>query len=429
MQLAARLALTLAMVLPASAEAYEISHTPGGQPLRWPEGQVMIDLAFTPSPDGLDAETSEAAAGRMIDMWRSELSDMAVSLYSQPAGWGMPHDATPNVNQIRWAVDSRDPDIQDSSLARAFLTYRVSDGTILDIDVVINAVDFDWTVDVDGCQSDYDVEGALAHELGHSVGLAHSIGHPEATMYSTADTCEIEKRDLSEDDRGAIGELYQTLGPADGVDDGCPDSPTCPQGGGCAAGGGGVGWMACAAMMAGVGMLRRRRGWAAVALAGGLATPARADQVRYLSLTKLGDRSDLVVTGRVIERAAASDQRFAIDTTIQVEECIAGDCEATVTVRTRGGEQDGIGLWVEGEAQFQVGDPVVVYLRRDVTERLRVVGGRQGVLRMVGLSGLGVAMRDLRELALVGAEGDDGPIADELEVFDLGEIRRALRRP
>ncbi len=54
---------------------------------------------------------------------------------------------------------------------------------------------------------------------------------------------------------------------------------------------------------------------------------------------------------------------LATDSIVTVTECLAGDCPETVRVRRRGGERDGRGLWVEGEAELAPGQEVVLFLR------------------------------------------------------------------
>jgi hypothetical protein len=72
----------------------------------------------------------------------------------------------------------------------------------------------------------------MVHEVGHFFGLAHSPGHPEATMWACADAGETMKRDLAEDDVEGICAIYggerfdgQVCDdtPIGGLDGTCPD--------------------------------------------------------------------------------------------------------------------------------------------------------------------------------------------------------------
>lgn len=94
-------------------------------------------------------------------------------------------------------------------------------GTILDNDVSFSRF-VRWTVDpaaADNLSSSIDLEGIAAHELGHSVGLAHSLVNvvsPEdgtpGTMYPFADTGdpdnELAFRTLEQDEIGFASLIY-----------------------------------------------------------------------------------------------------------------------------------------------------------------------------------------------------------------------------
>ncbi len=425
MHLPARFVVAVSLVLlPATASAYETKKTPGGKALHWAAGEIELAAAATPAPATVSGAVLEQAARVAAATWQATLAEVPVGVHAVAGGAGVPHDGQDGVNQVRWAVAAADPDVEDGQLARTFIAYRTADGQILDADVVLNAVDFTWTTDPARCGDQYDVESALTHELGHLLGLAHSIGHPDATMFATADACETAKRDLTGDDRAGIDELYRTP-PAEAA--------------GCAAGGGDGGLVGAAlvliALAAAATRRQRRRAAAAVtARAAPLtmlaaATPAEASAHRRLPLARLGARAALVARGRVVAVTAAADDAFATDTTIVVGECLAGACGQTLTVRTLGGEQGGVGLWVDGEASLPVGAEVVVYLRRDRARHLRVLGGVQGAFLVVEASGAIVAVRDLRaHVVLDAAAPASVPAPGALETFDLDDLRRSTTR-
>jgi hypothetical protein len=126
------------------------------------------------------------------------------------------------------------------------------DGTILDVDTELNAVNFAHAV---GCEtkcvtmathgSIQDLQDTMTHEFGHNLGLAHTCddvhnpystatapkdetGQPipccnaecgtgnlpakvtQATMYNYEDSMEISKRTLSDDDINAVCAIYPT---------------------------------------------------------------------------------------------------------------------------------------------------------------------------------------------------------------------------
>jgi uncharacterized protein (TIGR03382 family) len=123
---------------------------------------------------------------------------------------------------------------------------------------VVNGFAFRWAVG-DDCRSgaddyEYDLESTLAHEIGHALGLRHSLDQ-EATMYTRPQPCARDRRDLSADDVEAIADLY------------APSAGDLPGAFGCSAAGGGgapLAFIAVAAVFA----VRRRKAQAAARCAG-----------------------------------------------------------------------------------------------------------------------------------------------------------------
>jgi hypothetical protein len=118
----------------------------------------------------------------------------------------------------------------------------LADGEILEADIEVNDVGYEWAVIPDGpisvrdYESSYDLTSALTHEVGHFIGLAHDcllpadgarvddqgIVSPEcatvsadaapqilgATMYPIMSPADISWRSLSSDDTRAVCALY-----------------------------------------------------------------------------------------------------------------------------------------------------------------------------------------------------------------------------
>jgi MYXO-CTERM domain-containing protein len=111
----------------------------------------------------------------------------------------------------------------DPSLLALTLThYSVQTGEIFDADILINAVQhsFQDITDMTSCVAEipsgkapYDLRNTLTHEMGHFSGLCH-VAIPDATMFASADPCEIKKRTLAQDDINGICFLYPRGQPA-----------------------------------------------------------------------------------------------------------------------------------------------------------------------------------------------------------------------
>ena len=139
-----------------------------------------------------------------------------------------------------------------SALAVTTDTANTATGQILDADIEVNLVDYQWAdvVEDPSLADDMDLQNALTHEMGHLIGLDHTCfdaltsttgvrpddnnGNPipdctmasaavkATTMFPSATPGDIEKRTLAPDDQNAVCTIY----PAD-------DPPPPPVDGGC----------------------------------------------------------------------------------------------------------------------------------------------------------------------------------------------------
>jgi hypothetical protein len=126
-----------------------------------------------------------------------------------------------------------------------------------------------------------------------------------------------------------------------------------------------------------------------VALAAALlAARAQATVIEALTLRELVLHADVIAQAQVITTAARMDEldRIVTDVTLRVDEPLWGarrwsylDSGSEVVVTRLGGELDGLGLRIEGEPTFALGETVVLFAeeRRD---ELHAVGMSQGVL-------------------------------------------------
>lgn len=392
------------------ASAFTITTSKAGAPVHWEAGQVDFVPALSPSPTQITTAQATAAIDAAAMTWQVALGGADLGIGRAQHSTAAALHSNDGVNTIRWALDKNDPDIEHGVLALTFVSYRATDGVIEDTDIVLNAADFTWTTAMGGCNREYDLESALTHEMGHALGLAHSVGHPEATMFATGTYCEAQKRDLASDDQAGLVMLY----------------PASAEAGGCSASGGGGGFGGLVVLGAVALLARKRRAAAAGAMVLGvlgIAGRADASQLRRLELADLGNDAALVVRGHVVAETPVAGDAIETDSEIAVDECLAGDCPTTVHVIRRGGERDGHGLWVDGEAAPEKGSDVVLYLRSDRRGRHHVLGGVQGLLRVVATSQGVYAVRDLRgQHMLVNGEWQDG----RLEAVRVDALTRSL---
>ena len=116
-------------------------------------------------------------------------------------------------------------------IALTSVTFDKNSGLIYDSDVEFNGVHFEFGVLSGPSNTHADIENTLTHEAGHFLGLDHSNDRT-ATMYAQAETGEMGKRILQQDDINGLCAIYPATSPV-----ACRDWPADTGGndpGGCA---------------------------------------------------------------------------------------------------------------------------------------------------------------------------------------------------
>ncbi|HEY4056842.1 MAG TPA: matrixin family metalloprotease [Kofleriaceae bacterium] len=399
------------LLISSTVFAADVATSSSGAPLHWETDQVAFTLAMQQHPDTLTDSDGPAAAAAAVAAWHDSMAAYGVEVSVSPTPGVAAHHAPDGINTIRWELTPDDPDLQVGLLGRTFTAYQTGDGVLIDTDIVFDAVDFTWSHDMSDCVQEYDLDNALTHEVGHALGLAHSVGHPEATMFATGDACETTKRDIAQDDLDGLATLYAPPPAADEPGGGCSTS-------------GSTGGLPFVAIIGAAMLFARRRRVAALAVLAAIPATASAGLLRRVDVPELDQHAELVVRGHVTTSEVTPE--LETDSTVVVDECLsAAVCPASIVVRRHGGERDGVGLHVDGEAELTSGTDVVLFVRQDREHRARVVGGVQGVLRVTRDGKVLRATRDLRGHEV---KTDDGWTHGSLETFDVAAIRQQLRR-
>ncbi len=395
------------------ASAYDVKTTPSGAEVHWKAGAIVLTPALAPAPTGITTDAATAVLSASIATWQTALAGTLISIEQASTPVAASSHTNDGVSTVRFAMSADDPDIEAGVLALTFVQYQTSTGVAVDADVVMNASGFTWGLGATDCAKEYDLESALTHELGHALGLAHAIGHPEATMFATGQACETTKRDLSPDDQAGLDSLYRA-----------PATSEMGSSGGCSSTSGG----ALLPIVFALALLVRRRVASAgvagvVAVVTAISVPVGAAQLRALAIEDLAHDAVMIVRGHVVASEVTPSGPIETDATLAVDECLAGPCPTTVVVRRRGGERDGIGVMVDVEAVPTIGTEVVVYLRRDRAGTLHVLGGVQGLWQ---LAKGGVWVRDLRgQHVRVADHWEEGAT----EAVTLAALRQRSRQP
>lgn len=135
-------------------------------------------------------------------------------------------------------------------------------------------------------------------------------------------------------------------------------------------------------------------------------TPADGSVVQGLALEELAAEADRIVLGRVLfsESFLRTDGQIWTWHRIEVEREIRGRApdEREVIVETMGGQLGEIGMRVEGEASFEVGERVLVFVHGGGPyTAFRPVGMGQGVMRIRREEGVDTVRQSRDGLLLV----------------------------
>jgi hypothetical protein len=242
---------------PASGYVRSVT-SPGCVPVHWTPAAVSVTSDSAGVAD-MPLADIERIAGDAIAGWQDRTCPQSSLELTYDAATG-PREVGPDgIQVIKFRSDTwcRPPEqpgdepicYDPSAAALTTLTYRVDDGSILDADIELNAVDNQF-YDADsesppaGPRRPLDVWNTLSHELGHLQGLDHTCrnspadmpactqddqgdavvqcrdveqgrGHDPAlaavfmtTMYPTTAPGEVHKRAPKEDDVHGVDAIY-----------------------------------------------------------------------------------------------------------------------------------------------------------------------------------------------------------------------------
>jgi predicted Zn-dependent protease len=153
---------------------------------RWERDRVRVDIRGGGPPGATEA------TGRAVETWAAALSEYGVALVV----------ASPGEIVVEWV---------ETATARWSHSFGT---TVINWDPVAGGasaahvslrMDAPWS---DVCVGvALDIEAAVAHEMGHALGLGH-VDVAGATMQNAFEWCDVEKRDLSRADLVALAEIY-----------------------------------------------------------------------------------------------------------------------------------------------------------------------------------------------------------------------------
>lgn len=227
--------------------ASELPELGGADHITW----SSRDLRYSVVPDPPSGWTDAAflnASGRAVDTWNAEACGPTIGLVSAPSRAAISGDGIVTVEALR-SSEWRSRGFDELTAATTDVLYeRSTDGwQIIDAEIIVNG-GIRWGEDgSDGIRPD--IEGAVAHEWGHAVGLLHCCepsGSDGAPACDASPHCEgvlmyplhqgLAHRALGDDDRAGVCALYPAAAcegrdcPQCDVDGDCVEPERCREG-------------------------------------------------------------------------------------------------------------------------------------------------------------------------------------------------------
>ncbi len=238
-------AVVLAVTASSSSWAFLCTRTPGAGPsVAWNQRQVTVHRSG--AGEEVDADAVDEALRRGCDEWsRQGCTDLELALGPPTTkrivgfDWQAGSQSPENQNIVVFRNDTPGDDLDRwvhtfGALAITTVTFESTSGRLLDADIEVNDISFEFTAcdaGEAGCVVEFDLQNTLTHELGHVIGLDHPPASEafavEATMFASASIEDDDKRDLGENDIEGLCTIYpagDATGECYGV--GRPDPPS-----------------------------------------------------------------------------------------------------------------------------------------------------------------------------------------------------------
>ncbi|MEY3012775.1 MAG: hypothetical protein RIT45_1510 [Pseudomonadota bacterium] len=242
------------VALPTSARAFTLATSPSGAHQRWSSATIAWDIDETGlTAQGVDKASTEAALQAAFSTWEAvqcglchdpngvscepvACAEHALGLQFVFDGWKPPRapglgcavqwegsacSGTPDGNQVLFVYDQAQWPVASHVIALTLVAADNKSGLIGDADILVNTAHKTFCVAPDCAIGRYDLQNTVTHEVGHLLGLDHSLVS-EATMFGGAPPQETSKRDLDPDDVAGVCTAYRMIW----TEAGCPPATT-----------------------------------------------------------------------------------------------------------------------------------------------------------------------------------------------------------
>lgn len=191
----------LILALVSSAYGYSFRTTDSGVPLHWRKGS--FPLSYHIAAKDKDVSAAEVSAiSRAFDSWGGIGNNKIAFRYRGKVD--IPDARQDKRNTIGKVEQSWT--YGPETIAYTTVWSEQLTGRIIETDIELNAVDYRWSTS--GETGMMDIQNVTTHEVGHILGLGHSLVSTEPAMFPIISINETRKQILDRDDRQAAGLLY-----------------------------------------------------------------------------------------------------------------------------------------------------------------------------------------------------------------------------
>ncbi|NOZ01706.1 MAG: matrixin family metalloprotease [Deltaproteobacteria bacterium] len=212
--------LTVA-VLAMTQVAWTQYFTSTGMPVRWYDAEVVVKMDANGTSD-VPGDLEFDAVRTSMQTWNDVECPHPMLKDGGTVSGEVPGEMGPNLliweDETQWSHIDR-PKV----IALTTLYYNDSTGKVARFDMEFADHKFQFTVSDDPAQTHIDVQNTVTHEMGHVLGLDHSLV-AQATMYFKTDDSEpFRMRTLDADDIEGLCSVYGSI-------PNLPDGQTQPDG-------------------------------------------------------------------------------------------------------------------------------------------------------------------------------------------------------
>ncbi|MFC1641913.1 hypothetical protein ACFL5O_04380 [Myxococcota bacterium] len=180
------LLLLVALSVATPVLAATVVRTPSGTPVRWAGSSVVLQVTVPPARFGINQRALMRALGDAVMVWRDACEGCRLpEIHVVPAGKQQRKVRQDGQSIVRvqggqWCPEHARDREECYARTRAAITHLYPhteagserDGQLREVDLEINAVDFQWSLqgEVPGARP---LTATLVHEVGHLFGLDH----------------------------------------------------------------------------------------------------------------------------------------------------------------------------------------------------------------------------------------------------------------